>query len=81
MKEVSLPNQCSSFTEEWQKSSHFGNNVLSLVCSSTAMSSAQKGSGNGASVGLGIALAALVVVGTIAALMAVSFYRKLRMLR
>ncbi|XDV32474.1 hypothetical protein PO909_003276 [Leuciscus waleckii] len=46
-----------------------------------AKSSAQKDSGNGASVGLGIALAALVVVGTIAALMAVSFYRKLRMLR
>ncbi|KTF83488.1 hypothetical protein cypCar_00009958 [Cyprinus carpio] len=46
-----------------------------------AVSSAQKDSGNGASVGLGVALAVLVVVGTVAALMAVSFYRKLKMLR
>uniref|UniRef100_A0A8C2BN19 Si:ch211-229d2.5 n=1 Tax=Cyprinus carpio TaxID=7962 RepID=A0A8C2BN19_CYPCA len=46
-----------------------------------AVSSAQKDSGNGASVGLGVALAVLVIVGTVAALMAVSFYRKLKMLR
>lgn len=52
-----------------------------LLYSCTAVSSAQKDSGNGASVGLGIALAVLVIVGTVAALMAVSFYRKLRMLR
>lgn len=49
--------------------------------SCTALSSAQKDSGNGASVGLGIALAVLVVAGAIAALMAVSFYRKLRTVR
>ncbi|XP_026138268.1 zona pellucida-like domain-containing protein 1 [Carassius auratus] len=46
-----------------------------------AVSSPQKDSGNGASTGLGIALAVLVIVGTIAALMAVSFYRRLKMLR
>ncbi|KAG1967259.1 zona pellucida-like domain-containing protein 1 [Pimephales promelas] len=51
-----------------------------LTTKEGALSSAQKASG-GASVGLGIALAVLVVAGTIAALMAVSFYRKLRMLR
>ncbi|XP_067307960.1 zona pellucida-like domain-containing protein 1 [Pseudorasbora parva] len=45
-----------------------------------AMSSAQKGA-SGASVGLGIALAVLVIVGTVAALMAVTFYRRLKMLR
>ncbi|XP_016394947.1 zona pellucida-like domain-containing protein 1 [Sinocyclocheilus rhinocerous] len=53
----------------------------SLTTKDEALSSAQKDSGNGASVGLGIALAVLVIVGTVAALMAVSFYRKLRMLR
>ncbi|XP_048017378.1 zona pellucida-like domain-containing protein 1 [Megalobrama amblycephala] len=52
-----------------------------LTTKEQALSSAQKDSGNGASVGLGIALAVLVIVGTVAALMAVSFYRKLRMLR
>ncbi|RXN07965.1 zona pellucida-like domain-containing 1 [Labeo rohita] len=52
-----------------------------LATKDQAVSSAQKDSGNGASVGLGIALAVLVIVGTVAALMAVSFYRKLRMLR
>ncbi|KAK7156315.1 hypothetical protein R3I94_006409 [Phoxinus phoxinus] len=46
-----------------------------------AVSSAQKDSASGASVGLGIALAVLVVGGTIAALMAVTFYRKLKILR
>ncbi|TRY90421.1 hypothetical protein DNTS_018917 [Danionella cerebrum] len=45
-----------------------------------AASSAQTGGAHGASVGLGIALAVLVLVGSVAALMAVSFYRKLRML-
>ncbi|XP_077063541.1 zona pellucida-like domain-containing protein 1 [Siphateles boraxobius] len=52
-----------------------------LTTEEGALSSAQKDSANGASVGLGIALAVLVVAGTIAALVAVSFHRKLRMLR
>ncbi len=55
--------------------------TCSLLYSCTALSSAQKGSGNGSSVGLAIALGVLVIVGTVAALMAVSFYRKLKMMR
>ncbi|KAA0701921.1 Zona pellucida-like domain-containing protein 1 [Triplophysa tibetana] len=50
------------------------------VTSNGAQASTQKDGGNGASVGLGVALAVLVIVGTVAALMAVSFYRKLRRL-
>ncbi|KAI7800853.1 zona pellucida-like domain-containing protein 1 [Triplophysa rosa] len=51
------------------------------LTSNEALASTQKDSRNGASVGLGVALAVLVIVGTVAALIAVSFYRKLRRLR
>ncbi len=40
--------------------------TCSLLYSCTALSSAQKGSGNGSSVGLAIALGVLVIVGTVA---------------
>ncbi|XP_056329609.1 zona pellucida-like domain-containing protein 1 isoform X1 [Danio aesculapii] len=46
-----------------------------------AASSAQKSSGNAASVGLGVSLAVLIAVGTVAGLVAVPFYRKLKMQR
>lgn len=52
-----------------------------LTTNEGAMASVQKNSAGGGSVGLAIALAVMVIVGTVAALMAVSFYRKLKMMR